>query len=157
MKAMFCLKSQRLPTTASDCDDGPLSSFTLLFMLICKSGGRRRMSLLQQSDLLGKPQPRLQACVEPVSGGAGEPSGAIHPRQHLRLRRRRAGRARSRPPRLRAQSSPVLCPRNRRIGLGIVGDALEYQPPPVRVGPPRRMRPPTPSVRPAVIQGTPAS
>ncbi|XBI16001.1 hypothetical protein VPH35_058327 [Triticum aestivum] len=75
MKAMFCSKSQRLPTIASDCDDGPLSSFALLFLLICKSGGRRRMSLLQQSDLLGKPQ----SCEEPVSGGAGEPFGAIFP------------------------------------------------------------------------------
>ena len=29
MKAMFCSKIQRLPTTASDCDDGPLISVDL--------------------------------------------------------------------------------------------------------------------------------
>ena len=78
MKAMFCSKSQRLPTRANDCDDGPLSSLALLFVLICKSGREAtHVPAPAQSDLLGKPQPRLQACVEPVSGGAGESSGAI--------------------------------------------------------------------------------
>ncbi|XBI71778.1 hypothetical protein VPH35_065907 [Triticum aestivum] len=120
MKAMFCSKSQRLPTIARDCDDGPLSSFALLFLLICKSRGREGM-------LDAAAQNYYYLILSRLREAAHVPAPAVRPGRE----------APATPPGLRNTSAeePIL----RRIGLGIIGYALEHQPPPVHLGPPPHM------------------